>query len=180
MLNRIKQMWLYENSDTVTMQDIYPNGWDQFANYAGLEPNEEPQTYNDLQKIFNTLESLYGDSMLYWENENYATPWILYIMREELDKYNKANELWNAEIERLYGLYSEATVYNMGDILDDPDNFDKYKAGRQTNVATNNILRKIREIQAMLTPFTQLIESIASQIFKVWNEDRRFTEYEGN
>lgn len=177
LTRRNKQHWLRQETTTLTMQDIYPNGWTDMLELSQWD--ETTENIAEYEKIFNTLYALYGAEAEFNKNtEQIITPWLVMIIQEEYEKFSKANELWEMQIEKLIGAFTEGNIFNIGDIKEAGEDFDKYKSGRQTTVAATNLKRHIKELQDMMTPFERLIERIAKKVFKPINVEDRYVEVE--
>lgn len=171
--NWLRHKWVRKNTNTITFTQAF-DSFEDWAELVGLESTDTH--YDDYKKIFNTIFVLYGDSYLHWNTTDYAAPWVMYIMQEEYEKYLKINEIYQKEIDDLNGLHSESNVFNIGDIKEYGSDYDKFKTGRQTLDNNMSYLDTMERLLSRMTPFTSLIDSIATRLFKHWNQDIEFVE----
>lgn len=154
-----RHKWVRSETRTITLDSTY-EGWDDFVEKSGIEASNE--TYHE---VFDRLYDMYGDNYTKENSTDYLSVKLRYYIEIEVDKYNKLNEIWDNQIERLMGEYEEITQFRIGDLTSDPSNFDKYKSARQLKIKTDNILKEIKNLQELKTPIENLIDSIRKQLF---------------
>lgn len=159
-MNKNRHTWYGKDTRTITLGSTYLN-FDDFVVKSGIDGSNE-----DYKNVFNTIYNLYNDNYTIYNTEDYLSQWLRYNIENEVEKYNKTNEIWDNQIDKLFGKYEELNQFNIGDIKKDIDDFDKYKSARQTKQESNDILNKIKDIQEMKTPFDNLIKSIANKILQ--------------
>lgn len=162
-MNRRRHNWFYnlQGSRTITLKSTYKD-FNDFADKSGIDPTDEMY-----KKVFNTLYGIYGDTYTRENSRDYLHNVLRFKIEESVKVYNKTNEIFDTQIERLTGEYEEINQFRMGDILMDPENFDKYKSARQTKLKSNadDILKSIKELMGLKSPFENLIQGIALDLF---------------
>lgn len=159
----MKQVWAKKHQTTIT---ITLNN--TFVDYADFAEKSGIDSDNVLyQNVFNMLYSLYGDTYTIENSRDYLANWLRFHIEQQCEWYEKTNEIWDTQIERLVGEYDEITQFRIGDLKEDAENYDKYKSSRQTTLKTkgNEILNTIKELQEMKTPIETLLNRLYDRLF---------------
>lgn len=160
-MHKIRHEWKTVDTRTITLEDIYDSADDFIEGIGG----PDAENVEELTNIFNFMYNLYGDRYLIWNTKDYVDVWLPYVVKDEFEKWEKANEIWDSQIEKLQGTFAETNIFNIGDRLEVGDDYDKFKAARSTNSQTYDLVSQIERIQDMKTPFEKLLKRIAKRIF---------------
>lgn len=160
MIIRTNKKWVNKEVGSITLNTTYPNGWIDFVSASQIEESNE--TYKN---VFDVLNALYGDLYCIESTSDYLSNKLRFFIEQEVEKYNKQNEIWDNQIDRLFGEYNELNQFRTGDLLEDPENYDQFKTARQTELKQKDVLKQIKEIQNMKTPLENVVSNIHKKIF---------------
>ena len=143
---------------TLTLNFLYPNGWDDFVQQSGIDPNNA--TYKE---IFCALYAMYGETYTRENSMNFVSQKLRFQIEQAELKYNVLNQVWNSTKEELFGKTEDITQSNYGNFSE--GNSEEFKTGKQSTNGFDNLLEKIEKFNSMPTPLEMVLKGIVEKIF---------------
>ena len=144
---------------TLTLNFLYPNGWDDFVNESGIDPNNE--TYKE---IFCNLYAMYGETYTKENTIGFVSRKLRFYIEQGEIKYNTLLSVYNSTKEELFGKTENITQSNYGNYAEGTDDTE-FKTAKQSTGAIDNLLDKMEKFAKLPTPMEIVIKDLVNKVF---------------
>ena len=144
---------------TLTLNFLYPNGWEDFVNESGIDPNNPIY-----EEIFCTVYAMYGETYTRENSIDFVSKKLRFVIEQSELKYNVLNQVWKSTKEELFGKTEDIVQSNMGNYAEGTED-QEFKTAKQSLVSYDNLLENMEKFNAMPTPMELVIKNIVNKIF---------------
>jgi len=154
--------WAGIDTRTLQMKKLYKD-WYDFIEQSGIE---DVQIYRD---VWEYLYNVYALSYTIHNVRQVFTNTLRAKIEHRCTNLEKANKMWDNEIEKLWGDYEEIKNFSIGQLdaldVENTGGYDTKMNARATHQKQQDILDKIKQITAMKSPFERVADQLAKELF---------------